>query len=712
MIRNYFRTLLGILIFSSQVYGQIGKGGVPLRMQKKIKPDTAIIDMPAFDSAKVQRDEDSIKNFRHKGLRFAYNYHVNISPINSGTWNTLDGKLNVWSVTIRSKKAYALGLVLNNFKLKQNEKLYVYNKNEILGAFTSENNLPSAILPVMPVKGEEITVEFSSPYKKSEQGTFFIETVAHVYLNPLDEPGACNIDINCPEGANWQILKRAVCKLVIYTSDEGILCSGVLMNNTALDAKPYILTAQHCLFDNSDAARTVFYFNYESPSCNGPDGSQMQTLSGSMVRSTIYDYDFTLLELYNHPPMEFKPYMAGWSLETGSNLDTVVSIHHPQGGTKKLSISNTHPTVSTFVDGSNPAYATDAFWLIGHWDHGVTEGGSSGGPLLDRNHRVVATLTGGDAVCGNPINDNFERLVVSYDAIITPSEQLKYWLDPLNLGVTYLDGYDPFPFAYSGCDTISNINDTESTVILPYEYGKGYYSGNNSDSIAKFAEKFYTVDSLYLSGALFNIGRIGSEGELTVRVYEGNNLPDTTIFEIYIPYSGLTGNSINYIEFYPKITVKGYYYIGYEISYEATDTFNLYQAAPRYLNGINTAYIYVNNSWEALNKYSLSGWGSSFDIRPITCNTTTSIAEPVKKVNELNIYPCPAYQTLTISIPFNYNSIKSFEVFNLTGALVNSNYNYKNSSIELNLTYLSPGFYLIKINTTSGIYSAKFVKAK
>jgi len=704
--------LAGVFMFFEQLHGQTGSGGIPMRMQRKIKSDTALIDMPPFDSLKVINENDSIINKRNKGFRISYNYKVNISPANAGSWYELDNHTNVWSATIRSKKAYAIGLVFNNFVLKPNEKIFVYTKDEILGAFTKDNNMPTSVLAVIPLNGEEITIEFSSPYNKSEQGSFYIETVAHVYQNLLQDPGLCNIDINCPEGANWQTIKRAVCKLIIYKDGFSELCSGVLMNNTALDAKPFILTAQHCLFDNSDAARTVFYFNYESPFCNGPIGNQMQTLSGSQVRSTIYDYDFTLLECYQHPPMGFKPYMAGWSLETANNLDTVTCIHHPWGGNKKIAISNAQPIVDTYTELGSPPYATNAFWRIAYWNHGVTEKGSSGGPLFDRNYHVIGTLTGGDAECGNPINDYFERLIVSYQSKANPAEQLKYWLNPKNLSITSLDGYNPFPFIYSGCDTLTNIASSETKKVLPYEYGKGYYSGQNSDSITKYAEKFSTSDSLYLSGVLLNINSIGSSGGLIIRVYEGGEIPDTTIYENYIPYGSLTGNTINYVEFYPKVTVKNNFFIGYEISYQANDTFNLYQAAPRYINGWNSAYLYANNSWVAFDKYTVSGWGSSFDIQPLTCNTITSIAQTVKSNYELQVFPCPASKLVNINIPFNLRSIKSVQVYTLTGSNVSADCQVKNTTIEINVSNLIPGFYIARISTDSESYTAKFIKAR
>ncbi len=64
-------------------------------------------------------------------------------------------------------------------------------------------------------------------------------------------------------------------------------CSGSLINNAILDNKAYLLTADHCIYTTSQANNSVFVFNYESPSCNGPDGYVSQTVSGSTLRAHL-----------------------------------------------------------------------------------------------------------------------------------------------------------------------------------------------------------------------------------------------------------------------------------------------------------------------------------------------------------------------------------------------------------------------------------------
>ena len=79
-------------------------------------------------------------------------------------------------------------------------------------------------------------------------------------------------------------------------------------------------------------------------------------------------------------------------------------------------------------------YTKNGFLRINRWDGGVTEAGSSGGPLFDTNNNIIGTLTGGQAKCGNPIYDYFERFSMSWDYKNDTAKQLKYWLDPNKIG--------------------------------------------------------------------------------------------------------------------------------------------------------------------------------------------------------------------------------------------------------------------------------------
>ena len=76
------------------------------------------------------------------------------------------------------------------------------------------------------------------------------------------------------------------------------------------------------------------------------------------------------------------------------------------------------------------------------WDHGATEGGSSGSPLFDQDGRIIGQLHGGDSFCYEGGSDWYGRLSRSWTGGGTASTGLKDWLDPLDTGATTLDGID------------------------------------------------------------------------------------------------------------------------------------------------------------------------------------------------------------------------------------------------------------------------------
>ena len=68
-----------------------------------------------------------------------------------------------------------------------------------------------------------------------------------VGLRNFGDAGGCMVNINCPEGNNWQAEKHAVARMIIPLGDKSFYCSRALVNNTNNDYTAYVLTADHCL---------------------------------------------------------------------------------------------------------------------------------------------------------------------------------------------------------------------------------------------------------------------------------------------------------------------------------------------------------------------------------------------------------------------------------------------------------------------------------
>jgi hypothetical protein len=417
---------------------QISYGGEPLSFKIPVNKKLAVFNLPAFDYSKMI-EEDNQQNMV-KPYRYGKTHEVNLSPDNSGSWQTLDDGRKIWRLAIQSQNAYSLSIICNNYKLNENAKLFIYtpDKKKVIGSFTAQNNLESGFFSTVPLPGNEIVIELNLE-ANTEYGIFKVSTVVHDYKNILKNYGTsepCNVNINCPEGVNWQDEKRSVVK---FTA-AGYLCTGALINNTAKDGKPYLLTANHCVGNQTEAMGAVFWFNYESPGCIASGEPAKITIASSTLRATGGNLDFSLLELSTSPASNLNVYYAGWSRSASPPAQTVC-IHHPSGDIKKITIDNDSPVIGNYGSG----FVENSHWNILEWELGTTEGGSSGSPLFDQNHRIVGDLTGGNANCTNNVNDYFSRFDMSWDYYPEANRQLKAWLDPLNQGVQFLDGYNNTP---------------------------------------------------------------------------------------------------------------------------------------------------------------------------------------------------------------------------------------------------------------------------
>lgn len=406
----------------------------------------------------LEDQADAIRGIKNR--RIAREIPVSLNPERDGTWEGLPDGTRIWRIGIRGEGARALGIVFNRYLLEEGARLYLYDPmmKKVLGAYTRENNKSTAMLPVGYLPGGELVIQLELAVGLAEYGELQVGTVRFAHLPVIQDKSvndgyfgradSCNVDINCPAGENWQELKRSVVRIV-----NAEICTGVLVNNTKEDGKPYIYTAAHCVFNRNtgEYQPSVYYFNYESPSCDGPDGDDQFSIAGATLVATgdtsenprdADSLDFALLELSTMPPDSFNVYYAGWSRSTSSAQYTT-SIHHPRGDVKKISRDDDSPESSYHDENYLPEYVKYSHWRILEWDLATTEAGSSGGPLFDQNQRVVGTLTGGAADCINPVNDYYTKFDYAWDYYDAPAKQLKQWLDPEGTGTMILDGMEP-----------------------------------------------------------------------------------------------------------------------------------------------------------------------------------------------------------------------------------------------------------------------------
>ena len=198
------------------------------------------------------------------------------------------------------------------------------------------------------VEGDVVILEYYQPAEQTIEPLISISEVSYNYRgmefqsNPEDGGSLyCMININCPEGDNWQNEKKGIVKQYMKIGWSYYLCSGTIINNTEQDLTPYVLTAWHCGegATASDYNQWIFYFNYESSTCTGNWGPNSNSMTGCDKRaegSYTTGSDFLLLELKYNVPTSYNTYFNGWD-RTNIGADSGVNIHHPAGAIKQIS---------------------------------------------------------------------------------------------------------------------------------------------------------------------------------------------------------------------------------------------------------------------------------------------------------------------------------------------------------------------------------------
>jgi hypothetical protein len=695
-------------------FGQLSRGGIPVQIQKlkSASPNQDLVVMPALDNQKLRATYSKTNADQLKPFRFAHPFDVSLTPENSGKWYA-DAELNVWQLRIRSTGAYSLNLIFDQFRLPENARLFLISQTtgEIKGAFTSDNNSESRIFAVEPVAGDEILVQYEEPKQVAFPGKFRIMKVAHDFVGiagdhrPLGLSDACNVNINCDIANGSEEVRDAVCRIIIGGAE---LCTGTLVNNTALDGTPYLMTAYHCISNERDAQTSVFLFNYESPYCSSIDGDVSRSLSGSSLKASFDSLDFALVRLNNLPPYNYRTYMAGWNRK---NLPPASSIciHHPKGDIKKVAIDQNAAQTNSF--GNNVDYVKKAFWNVLRWENGVTEQGSSGGPLFDQNKQLIGTLTGGAAFCSSPTNDYFEKFALSWDYRKETAKQLKYWLDPLNSGIEKLSGM----YSYSGkllCKPFTNFKDNDTYAAIPITNGltkKGYYSGTNLNGYTDFAEQFKFSKNCEVQGITLGVAKVKTNPLYTtsyidVQVYSGTTKPETLLYSEKFDIKKFWNDAMNYLPFKTSVKTVGNFFVSYNISQmHSGDTLAVYMADRR-ADTTNSFFLKNQTGWITYNSQNLNGNGSALLVELIACNVDDPLSVEAFKTDlpEARFFPNPLQGSSILHLQTTepVDCPDEISVYDLLGKKQEIPISQQTSStLTLNFSGKRPGIYLVHLET-------------
>lgn len=503
---------------------------------------------------------------------------------------------NYYYISVHSEGAYSLNFTLTQCYLPKGGKLFVIDKQgNSIGAFTHINNKDSGTLPIAPMLGDKITIEYSEP-TNAGTGNLVITRVGHDFKGILknnlkSESSSCNVDINCTEGNNWQKEKQSVCKLIINNTEH---CTGALVNNTAKDKTPYLLTANHCIDSEYLAQNTIFYFNYEATKCGEKTAEVNQSIAGATLIATPKNdsIDFALIKLSQIPPREYNPYYAGWDASGKSDAYNV-AIHHPRGDVKKISIDEDRVVTTDY----GKLFEKYTHWLVQDWEIGTTEGGSSGGPLFNKDKRIIGILSGGDANCTTPVNDYYQKISAAYKMYPAIDESLIHWLNPVGSNLPYMDGLNPY--IYEG-SPITNLQFGDT--LATYHFDRTYYgvwTGKNTVSSTAIAEKFEGVSNKKIYGVKFycdsNLDQISG---IDLKIWNINKQPGDELFSVELTENNYFDNNYFAVFFDQAIETDGNFFVGLEFDplKDVSEKFSVLSAKHRNTSN-ETAWTKINNQW-------------------------------------------------------------------------------------------------------------------
>lgn len=438
---------------------------------------TQPINLEALKLYADSAGKENGKAYYGKGIPF----NVNVKDM--AIHELLYDGTHLYRLRVGIPSAIGLQLHFDQYHLPEGARLFIYDSkyNNGIGAFTSENNNPENKLATSIVNADTVIIEYTEP-AEAASGTLHLEEVVACFedvLKDFNSPnkgvtpedmgqgpysyGSAPCEVNSTCDANAWATERASVALILYkdgnfgahnpahSDDLYGKCSGALLNNTAKDEKPYLLTADHCADDPVNTSpslpyqywKWVFMFHHEGFACgdSGRYAAINNTISGCTKLSsgaTQYSSDFLLLRLSSSIPSYYNVCYSGWDRTEFTPMAPVTSLHHPWGDVMKMSISNNAPITDPY---------RSRYWQVQGWNTGTTESGSSGGPLFDINHRIVGQLysTVNDAN-GNPPSacDPTKQDLYGKFSASWKYGRLDRWLDSISLGNMTLETSCPY----------------------------------------------------------------------------------------------------------------------------------------------------------------------------------------------------------------------------------------------------------------------------
>ena len=284
-----------------------GTGGIPADQALSLD-QVQLMAYPALDLDALA-EEDSWREEEGLPFRFAAARDVNLTPENSGNWETLPDGRQLWRLRIACPEVLSLNLGFTGYRLPMDATLLMYSADQVgsILQFDADDNRSSGQLWTPILLTSELVIELEVDADDREKVILEIGRIGCGYRyfgeDFSNKSGLCNVDVVCPEGDDW---REDIASVGVYSFGGSKVCTGALINNTAQDQRPLFLTADHCDIDVNNASSVVVYWNYESPTCGEQGGGTLEQYTyGDTLLANSITSDFALLELVESPDPGF-----------------------------------------------------------------------------------------------------------------------------------------------------------------------------------------------------------------------------------------------------------------------------------------------------------------------------------------------------------------------------------------------------------------------
>jgi len=327
-----------------------------------------------------------------------------------------DGRL-VWTSAVHSDYAGALRMRFADVELAESMEMYVYTREqEVYGPYTYRDINESGDIWTNIISGELSFIELrtAGPGTQADLDAtaFRLVDVAHLSDDLLEQAAQAAfakkasytspVSSECYDSKTWSIIdyvNKGIGFMAFKKNKKWTYCSGGLLNTINDDETPYFLTANHCLNTKAQAESVITIWRFNT-ACNGTSYRahswqeiwklKLPRSVGAKLLKTGTDTDFTFIKLSQKPPAG--SWFLGWDARTdysAVNDTKTYRLSHP--AYKPMSFSS-HSVIKPGVVGSGRPVGK---YIYSSNVIGLTQGGSSGSPLMLVTGHVIGQLYGG-----------------------------------------------------------------------------------------------------------------------------------------------------------------------------------------------------------------------------------------------------------------------------------------------------------------------------